>query len=462
MAMFYYDGQIRKYLVQLIRMLSGFRYRTGDGLTHSIPVMLGDMSRQAAHVLNNNSGNSVQSVPRIALYVNSIELNRDLLSDPTYISSVHIRERAISTDNKYENRQGDGFTIERLNPTPYKLSVRADIWSSNTEQKLQILEQILPLFNPSLDIQTTSNFVDWTSLTTVMLIDTTFSSRSIPAGADDQDDYATLTFELPIWLSLPAKVKNLGIIQRVITNILDGSTTLDDGYIVGEPYDTVVTTIGDYDILVDDDEISLLTPRSHVDENPNESVTPFSLHGNTVNWMALLDLYPARFRDGISQIILIRPSGLEIVGTMKIQPHSVKMAVEWDIDTLPSNNLIVSPVFEAGKGTITAIIDPLSHKPLKLIPRGTRYMLVGDIGYEGNTAGAAAWRGLDGSNLTAVENDIIEWDGTKWNVIFPSRLVTDEVYITNLKTNTQYRFFEGKWVKSVDGEYMAGSWRLVL
>ena len=78
-------------------------------------------------------------------------------------------------NEEYLNMQGKNYTVERLMPTPYNLSINADIWSTNTDQKLQILEQILMLFNPSLEIQTTDNFVDWTSLSVVNLENITFS-----------------------------------------------------------------------------------------------------------------------------------------------------------------------------------------------------------------------------------------------------------------------------------------------
>ena len=79
--------------------------------------------------------------------------------------------KKIYDDNnkEYLNTQGKNYTVERMMPTPYTLNVTADIWSTNTEQKLQIMEQILMLFNPSLEIQTTDNYVDWTSLSVVNL-----------------------------------------------------------------------------------------------------------------------------------------------------------------------------------------------------------------------------------------------------------------------------------------------------
>ena len=109
-------------------------------------------------------------------------------------------------------------------PTPYTLTVNCDIWTSNTEQKLQILEQICMLFNPSLEIQTTDNYIDWTSLSYVELTDITFSSRTIPVGADTEIDVASIKFSMPIWLSPPVKVKKLGVITSVIMSIFDESS----------------------------------------------------------------------------------------------------------------------------------------------------------------------------------------------------------------------------------------------
>ena len=100
-------------------------------------------------------------------------------------------------------------------PTPYTLTVACDIWTSNTEQKLQILEQICMLFNPSLEIQTTDNYIDWTSLSVVELNNISFSSRTIPLGTETEVDVASLTFSMPIFISPPTKVKKLGVITHL-------------------------------------------------------------------------------------------------------------------------------------------------------------------------------------------------------------------------------------------------------
>ena len=131
-----------------------------------------------------------------------MEIDRERTSDASYISKVNIRERAYDEEGQeYLNYEGKNYTVERLMPTPYKLTFNVDIWSTNTDMKLQILEQILVLFNPSLELQTTDNYIDWTSLTAVMLDSVTWSSRSVPVGVDSEIDVSTLTFSTPIYIS---------------------------------------------------------------------------------------------------------------------------------------------------------------------------------------------------------------------------------------------------------------------
>ena len=197
----FYDGQIRRYITQLIRLFSNFSYKDGKGNLTQIPVMYGDITRQVGHIIRDNSENKIPSAPRISVYITSLAMDRERTSDATYTGKIHLRERAYDSNNKeYLNTQGQNYTVERLMPTPFNLGINVDIWSTNTEQKLQIIEQILTLFNPSLEIQTTDNYVDWTSLSVVNLENVTFSTRSIPMGTESEIDVGQLSFMTPIWL----------------------------------------------------------------------------------------------------------------------------------------------------------------------------------------------------------------------------------------------------------------------
>jgi hypothetical protein len=73
-----------------------------------------------------------------------------------------------------------------------------------------------------------------------------------------------------------------------------------------------------------------------------------------------------------------------------------------------------------------------------------------------------AWQQGQSQEFTAKANDIIQFDGTKWYVIFNSSTVTDITYITNSYTGIQYKWDGEQWSKSIDGMYDPGEWRLVL
>ena len=131
----FYDGQIRRYITQLIRLMSNFSYKDGKGNLVQVPVMYGDITRQVGHILRDNSENKIPSAPRISIYMTGLELDRDRLADATYTGKVHLRERAYDANGEeYLNTQGKNVTVERLMPTPYTLQVSADIWSTNTDQ----------------------------------------------------------------------------------------------------------------------------------------------------------------------------------------------------------------------------------------------------------------------------------------------------------------------------------------
>jgi hypothetical protein len=80
-----------------------------------------------------------------------------------------------------------------------------------------------------------------------------------------------------------------------------------------------------------------------------------------------------------------------------------------------------------------------------------------------NEDGPDAWKNTDQSDFIANTNDIIEWDGSKWRVVFNAEATKDTiVYLTNIYTSVQYKWNGIQWRKSFEGEYMRGRWRLEL
>lgn len=481
--LYFYDGQIRRYIVQVTRLLSNFVVRYGDGTLVRIPVVYGDSDRAAANALMPNPENMIQSAPRMAIYVNDLQLDRNRLGDSSFVGKVHIRERDFDEEsNQYLNTQGGSYTVERLMPTPFKLTLKVDIWSTSTEQKLQILEQLLVLFNPSLEIQTTDNYVDWTSLSVVDLTNIVFSSRQIPTGTNTAIDIATLTLETPIWLTPPAKVKKLGVVTTIVSSIFGGVGAPVSDYISGLGNDPNTgqrsldieffkhkSTKGNFNIVVFEGAVRAF-------DEKNRSVP--------LSWRTIFETEASldRYKATLSKIYLLQPDGSEVVGYIAIDElDETVLRVTWDQDTYPTNigidsqgrfegtpNYNPSTSFRTDSlGTFDAVVDPQQKGPrgagLPNLASGQRYLLVEDIGSNKNEDGADAWKGNDDSDLVAYANDIIEFNGTKWQVIFNSQAVDDKLlYQTNLRTGVQYKWDGVQWSKSFEGDYQAGDWRLVL
>jgi hypothetical protein len=474
----FYDGQIRRYLTQFMRLMSNFSYKDARGELIQVPVRYGDMSRQVAGVMKKNSENVLNSAPFIGCYIKSLDFARDRLQDPTYIGKMHIRERQYGYVDEnpesptfgqmiedYANVQGENYTVERLMPSPYNLTLCADIWSTNTDQKLQILEQILVLFRPAMEIQTTNNYIDWTSLSYLELTGTSWSSKQIPQGTENDIDISNLTFLTPIWISPPAKVKKLGIITKIIANIFEeqpGSIKFTGGELsFTKPISSIVVAPGNFSVLMTNNTAKLMFSGENLADDSLENI-PVK-NGVKINWRVLLDLYPGKFRAGLSHIELLKPDGGRIIGFLSINPLNEDdmdlLNVQYDGETLLNTD--ISDLTETyTRGTINAVVNPLTYNP-GTPAVDTRYLILEDI-VSSEDVGPNAWQNSDGSGITASANDIIQWDGVQWNIIFNSAEVTDITYITNSYTGIQYKWDGEQWSKSIDGMYYPGEWRLVL
>ena len=47
----FYDGQIRRYVTQMVRLMSNFSVKDGSGTLKQVPVMYGDLTRQVANII---------------------------------------------------------------------------------------------------------------------------------------------------------------------------------------------------------------------------------------------------------------------------------------------------------------------------------------------------------------------------------------------------------------------------
>jgi hypothetical protein len=458
MAQFFYDNQVRRFLIQFAKIFSNWyvtkgKDPNGNDILVRVPVMYGDASRQASTIIANNSASNLPSAPLITYYISGLEYDQRRTQEPTFIEKVQVRQRAYNQETQsYETTQGQAFTVERLMPVPYTLRVQVDIWTTNYNQKLEIIEQLGTLFNPSLEIQSTDNFIDWTSLTVVYQDGLTFSSRSIPQGTGNPIDVMSWKFYMPIWISTSAKLKKMGVINKIIASIYKGKALQDiqdDDLLLGTRQK--ITPYG-YKLLLVGNTLQLL-PANEAFYPPNTDLDNPSNPDTNLYWTSLLNVY-GKFKPGISQIWLQNPyMEDDIVGTIVPDPMDDRILIyNIDPDTLPQNTL----------DPIDSVINPQLQGPNAGLPgpiNGRRYLIVEDIGSPGSPT--VAW-----GDLVANANDIIQYDSptSSWFVSFDASESTTVEYVTNLTTNIQYRYVdqEGQWMKSYEGWYDQGDYSIVI
>lgn len=451
MTQYFYDKQIRRYIQQFIRLFSGFNVQMGSDdmnmpIFQQVPVRYGDINRMAAHITRENSENVVNSVPFISCYVTSLDMLPERRTYQDHVDKVQVFEKKYDqTTGTYTNERGNSYTVERHAPVPYMLQMNCDIWTSNTDQKLQLLEQILVLFNPTLDIRTTDNPLDWTALSHVEMTNSVWSSRSVGSSIDDIIDVSTLSFNVPIHINPPAKVKQQKLIHTIINQLYSVDDENLDLFENNLPFDntTLKYTIVTYEnrkIRFENNKAYILNKNgSNLDDN-----------GQVLDWENELKPF-GPIRPGISQIRIRKdtdPSSKEndIIGRISLDPSNPNaIIVDVDQGTLPGNTLTA----------VDAILDPLKNFPgdgsVPVPSIGQRYIVINNI------PTTPVWGGF-----SANKYDIIEYNGTSWIVSFDSQNIPNTQYVTNVASNDQLEWTGSEWVNSYEGIYNPGYWRLYL
>ena len=443
---YWYDEQIKRYLLQIIRIFSNFQVKeyTKNGINYNrVPARYGDMNRMVASILRNNSENVINSAPFISVTIQSLQVARDRTHEPFLVDTTQVAEREWNKETQaYMSDQGNLYTTQRYMPVPYNLTIQVDVWTTSTDTKLQILEQIFVLFNPSIQLQSNSNPLDWTSVFEVELTDIAWSNRSVPVGTDDSIDISTLTFSCPIWISPPAKVKRQNIIQRIIANIHSVSSIADLGY--DEDY---ADFFGD---ITDTAEV-VVTPGMYSVRISGASAVLLNEQGIAVPWTDITEMQGDVRSTSLLKLNISNDTNNflgEVVGTISVDTTTPSNLIfNLDTDTLPTDTLT----------DVNKIIDARENYPgdgtLEAAANGQRYLLTEDISATGYTN----W-GVDAS-----ADDIIEYNGSAWVVSFDASSQSGNThYTTNAFTSKQYQWTGTQWISSYEGEYKPGYWRLIL
>jgi len=200
------------------------RVQTGKGECDdvefiTVPIVIGSRDRVVAAINAGNTQNKPFSLPAMAANMMGLSLSPTrkgigVVDKKTYLPAGGVYPQDLKV-------------VTRVMPIQYIMQVDLTICASNTQQSHQILEQILMLFDPDLQIQTSDAAFDWTKLTRVELIGIS-NEENYPAGTERRIISWTLSFEIPIFIAGPVDVKE-DMVKKIIISIGDLK-----GFSVGE------------------------------------------------------------------------------------------------------------------------------------------------------------------------------------------------------------------------------------
>lgn len=213
---YWYEGQLRKYLIQFCNIFTGLKVQTGKGECEvpefmSVPIRIGSRDRVVAAIEAGNTQNKPFSLPAMAAHMTGLTMSPTRKGVGVVDRRVALPQGGVWPD--------DLKTITRVMPIPYVMSLELSIYTSNMDQLHQILEQILILFDPQLQIQTTDGAFDWTKITSVELMNINNEENYAP-GADRRTIVWSLNFEMPIYIATPFDVNN-DLVRKILIRVGD-------------------------------------------------------------------------------------------------------------------------------------------------------------------------------------------------------------------------------------------------
>lgn len=238
---YYHAEQIRRYIIQFmavfadLQIIVGRNDRTDEETLVPVQIQYGHRDRVVAHIIGEHTQNKLLRRPMMSVYLRSI------------VMSPELRHGVGTTQrNTYIPRGGlipdDIKTVRRYMAIPYVARFELSIMTSNTDSMYQILEQILILFDPSIQIQDSNAPFDWTKITDITLEDIG-NEENYPSSTDRRVKIYTLSFAMPIYLSAPANVRE-DIIKKIKYRIGVTDEDIDYDHCAGGDTNAI---IGDLD-----------------------------------------------------------------------------------------------------------------------------------------------------------------------------------------------------------------------
>lgn len=192
-------------MIQFMALFDGLQVSIGKNNLNNqtnmvkVPIKHGSVDRVVQAILSDNTQNKVLRLPLMSAKITDISMGED-------------RMKGTGTGDRHTflpsgESMPDGLqVVHRRVPVPYNVNLELSIYCSNLDQQYQIMEQILLLFDPSVQIQLSDKTFDWTKINIIKLDDINLE-ENYPSNVDRRMLISTLTFSTTVWVSAPANYK---------------------------------------------------------------------------------------------------------------------------------------------------------------------------------------------------------------------------------------------------------------
>jgi hypothetical protein len=248
---YWYDQQFVKTLIEFMAIFEGMQVKIGKNNLNSqtnliyVPIRRGNADRVVNNILAKGSPNSMPRLPVFAAEIVQIEKAPNRQKGREHIN----RETYLPVGGQFPD---DITNVYKKTPTPYIVHFDLSLLTSNDEQKFQIMEQILTVFDPDIQIQTSDNVFEWNKITSLILDDIQMD-QEYPLNNAQKIISTTFQFSTVIYLQVPISYKHNFIesIKLKLSN-LGSSQDIFEQYVT----DTLGFNPDDYTEIANIDEVA--------------------------------------------------------------------------------------------------------------------------------------------------------------------------------------------------------------
>lgn len=183
----------------------------GDGKLITVPIAYSVKRKYNVRNDQNPDPNAIRykmQLPRMSFKLSSIQRDTTRIINRLYPLVENVGRTQVSELKSQYNR------------VPFKFTYTLSVKTKTIDDMLQIIEQILVTFNPSLKVIVKDNpDLNFDSAISIKLLDSGMDDISEGSFEGEESLESTMQFELEGWLYMPTR--NSKIINKVIVNMYD-------------------------------------------------------------------------------------------------------------------------------------------------------------------------------------------------------------------------------------------------